>query len=45
MQLDEEHAAQQYYKVTVTRSVDKQDQDFFRIECDVARWPHPAVEF
>lgn len=45
MQLDEEHAAQQYYKVTITRSIDKQDQDFFRIECDVARWPHPEVEF
>ena len=45
MQLEEEHAAQEYYKVTVTRSVDKQDQDFCRIECDAAHWPHPDVEF
>lgn len=45
MQLDEVHAAQEYYKVTVTCTVDKQDQDNFRIECDFAHWPHPDVEY
>lgn len=45
MQMDEVHAAQEYYKVTITRSTDKQDQDYFRIECDVAKWPHPEVEY
>lgn len=45
MQLDEHHAAQQYFKVTITKSIDKQDQDYFRIECDVSKWPHPDVEY
>ena len=29
----------------MTCTVDKQDQDNFRIECDFAHWPHPDVEY
>lgn len=45
MQLDEVTEAREYYKITVTRTSDKQDTDFFRIEKDVVKWPHPDVEF
>ena len=45
MQLDEFTAKRQYFKVTVTQVVDKQDQDYFIIEESIAKWPDPKVEF
>jgi len=45
MQLDDLTAKREYYKVTCTQCVDKQDQDYFIIEKDIARWPDPAVEY
>jgi hypothetical protein len=37
--------AREYLKITVTRTSDKQDSDFFRIEKEVAKWPNADVEF
>lgn len=45
MQLDEVTESREYYKITITRTSDKQDTDFFRIEKEVAKWPHPDVEY
>jgi len=45
MQLDEYTAKRQYYKVTCTQVVDKQDQDYFIIEDSIAKWPDPKVEY
>lgn len=45
MQLDEFTNRRQYIKVTITRSNDKQDQDYFRIDKRFARWPHPDCEY
>ena len=45
MQLDEVTEAREYYKITVTRTSDKQDTDYFRIEKDIVKWPHPDVEY
>lgn len=45
MQLDEYTAKRQYYKVTCTQVVDKQDQDYFIIEDCIAKWPDPKVEY
>ena len=39
MQLDEQTVKKEYIKVTCTKSIDKQDQDYFKIEREVARWP------
>jgi hypothetical protein len=45
MQLDEVNEKREYLKVTVTRTDEKQDQDFFKIDRDVARWAHADVEY
>ena len=45
MQLDELTEPREYFKVSVTRTQDKQDQDYFKVETDVAQWASSEVEY
>ena len=45
MQQDEENLSREYIRITVTRTVDKVDQDFVQVEADIAKWPDKAVEY
>lgn len=45
MQLDEINSKKTYLKVTCSRTIDKQDQDYFKIEESTCRFAHPDVEY
>jgi hypothetical protein len=45
MQLDEDTVKRRYIKVTCTRTIDKQDQDYFKIEKDIAMWGHVEYQY
>ena len=45
MQLDDITIKREYIQVTCTNTINKQDQDHFRIETDICKWPHDDVTF
>ena len=45
MQLDDFTIKRSYMKVTCTKTVDKQDQDFFRVDQDICKMPAKEVEY
>ena len=45
MQLDEFTAKRKYIKVTCQKTIDKQDQDFLRIDASITQWAHPDIEY